>query len=193
MVINHSTIENSYIKKIEFLISTIPKSLIPKRGIPRVRVTNSLFHSFCLMYNMYLARGIKEEEDFFVMCKRHSVWAFSCLPPGRDCDIFLALKERIERDFSIFSMEHVIFHKMGHVFYHDKGLEINGSLYLESETMADIYANACMINFYKKTKITGLFSKFENISLKILENIEIKDHKKLLEVAELIHRKYGVI
>lgn len=64
MVINNSHLGNEYVEKINRLVSTIPKSLMPKLGISSIHLTKSLFHSFCLMYNKYFPTGEKRKKIF---------------------------------------------------------------------------------------------------------------------------------
>ena len=193
MIINHSTISNIDVNMVKILITSIPRNLKPKLGTPTIHLTNSLFHSFCLMYSKYPTTGDKSEEEFFDFCRKQKVWAFSCMPTKDSGDVYLALKERKNRDISFFSIEHTIFHEIGHLFHYGNGINIYGSMDVEHEALSDIYANACMINLFNKTKTNGMLSKFSEKSMKILKEIKIKESDKLLCLAETIYRKYGVL
>ena len=102
MIINHSHLCFGDIEKVNKLILTIPRNLIPKRGMPSIHLTKSLFHSFCLMYGKYMPTGEKNEEEFFDFCRRHDAWAFSCMPISDSGDVYLALENRLEREFYSF-------------------------------------------------------------------------------------------
>lgn len=193
MVINNSHLGNEYVGKINKLISTIPKILLPKNGIPPIHLTKSLFHSFCLMYNEYTPTGDKKEEEFFEFCKEHGVWAFSCMPNKNAGNIYLALEKRLERDYSLFSIEHVIFHEMGHLFYYGNGVKINNSIDVNHETLSDIYANACIINIFNKGLKNGIFDDIDKDSMKIMSELNHIKTSELLFIAESIYRKHGVL
>ena len=193
MIINHSTLSDCDVNMVKVLITSIPRDLRPKLGMPIIHLTNSLFHSFCLMYNKYPTTGSESEEKFFDFCREQKVWAFSCMPT-KDCgDVYLALKERKERKISYFSIEHTIFHEVGHIFHYENGIDISGSMDVEHETLSDIYANACIINLYNKTKTSGILSNFSEKSINILKETKVKGKVKLLNLAETIYRKQGVL
>lgn len=182
---------------IFMLVKSIPKILKPKNDWPTINLTNSLFHSYGVMYNKYYPSGKEEEERDFLFNMKNNVWAFT-VNTGRDkSDIYLALKQRLEKtetygkDYP--SIEHVVFHEIGHQFYYSQ--KINPNMF-DSEHLADIYANACMLNLYLKNKdFNGYYHKFSDRSMKILGEFKSKriKTKDLLPLAEVIWRKYGVI
>lgn len=182
---------------IFMLVKSIPKILKPKNGWPTINLTNSLFHSYGVMYNKYYPSGAIEEERDFLFNLKNNVWAFTVNIGNNKSDIYLALKQRLEKkeiygkDYP--SIEHVVFHEIGHQFYYSHGINLN---MFDSEQMADIYANACMLNLYIKNKcFSGYYNDFSERSLKILEEFKSKrvKTKDLLPIAEIIWRKYGVI
>ena len=182
---------------IFMLVKSIPKILKPKNDWPTINLTNSLFHSYGVMYNKYYPSGAIEEERDFIFNLKNNVWAFTLNIGNNKSDIYLALKQRLEKK-EIYgkdhpSIEHVVFHEIGHQFYYSNGINLN---MFDSEQMADIYANACMLNLYIKNKcFRGYYNDFSERSLKILEEFKSKrvKTKDLLPIAEIICRKYGVI
>lgn len=182
------------------LVNSIPKCLVPKNGIPDLNLTNSIFHSYGIMFRKYFPTGTKEEEEFFDFCRAQKTWAFSCLRLKERGDTYLSFKERLEskekNDIYKFSLEHVVFHEIGHHFYYQRGIDVSSILDVEHETLADIYANACMINFFQKNKpYNGIILPLSKRSIEILNKETSKRIKNedLLKIAELIWRKYGVI
>lgn len=182
---------------IFMLVKSIPKILKPKNDWPTINLTNSLFHSYGVMYNKYYPSGKEEEERDFLFNMKNNVWAFTVNTGGDKSDIYLALKQRLEKteiygkDYP--SIEHVVFHEIGHQFYYSK--EINPNMF-DSEHLADIYANACMLNLYLKNKdFNGYYHEFSDRSMKILGEFKSKriKTKDLLPLAEVIWRKHGVI
>lgn len=182
---------------IFMLIKSIPSNLKPNNGWPVINLTNSLFHSYGVMYRKYYASGREEEERDFIFNYKNNVWAFTVNVGNEKSDIYLALKQRIEKtdiygkDYP--SIEHVVFHELGHQYYSSKFINKN---FFDTELLADIYANACMINLYQKNKnFEGYYHKFSDRSLNILKETTVKKirAKELLSYAEIIWRKYGVI
>ena len=182
---------------IFMLIKSIPKLLKPANGWPDINLTNSLFHSYGVMYRKYYPTGRKEEEDNFKFNMENNVWAFTADIGKGKSDIYLALKQRLENK-EIYnehypSIEHVVFHEIGHQYYFNKGINVG---YFEAEHLADIYANACMINLYQKNKnFEGYYCKFSNESLEILKAVTFRRimPKKLLTHAQMVWEEYGVI
>ena len=178
------------------LVKSIPRILKPTFGFPIINLTNSLFHSYGVMYRKYYPSGRKEEEEDFKFNMENNVWAFTANVGENKSDIYLALKQRLSSDVyndSYPSIEHVVFHEIGHQYYFSRGIDTN---LFESEHLADIYANACMINlFQNNANYDGYYQKFSERSIKILKESTKRKivTKKLLPLAELIWRKYGVI
>lgn len=180
---------------IFMLIKSIPKILVPKNGFPNFNLTNSFFHSYGIMYTKFCPSGSKEEEEYFDFCRNNNVWAFTAYNGSKRGEVYLSLKERLEKDIykNNPSIEHVVFHEIGHQFYYSRETDVKE---IEGESLADIYANACMINLFQKNGHLGYYEKFSDRSSEILKNINngkrIKP-KNLLPVAEFIYRKYGVL
>ena len=182
---------------IFMLIKSIPKLLKPANGWPDINLTNSLFHSYGVMYRKYYPSGNTEEEREFLFNLKNNIWAFTKNCGKNKGDIYLALKQRLNRK-EIYngdhpSVEHVIFHEIGHQYYFSNGIDVN---FFEHEYLADIYANACMINLYQKNKnFEGYYSKFSDESLKILKAVTPKRimPKELLKHAQKVWEEYGVI
>ena len=182
---------------IFMLIKSIPKLLKPANGWPDINLTNSLFHSYGVRYRKYYPSGSIEEENDFKFNMENNVWAFTLNVGPHKSDIYLALKQRLENK-DIYgehhpSVEHVVFHEIGHQYYFNKGIDVG---YFEAEHLADIYANACMINLYQKNKnFEGYYCKFSNESLEILKAVTFRRimPKKLLTHAQMVWEEYGVI
>ena len=193
---------------LHFLVNSIPRCLIPKNGFPDFYLANTLFHLYGVMYGRHAPSGMKKEEDTFDFNRRNNVWAFTvwCKKPFGETtkgDVYLALKERIERQKKAeigydCSIEHVVFHEIGHQFYIGKGIVLGKSAAVdfEHEYLSDIYANACMISLHKKhAGYDGYYFKFPERTKKILKQTEKMkiNSKNILAAAEMIHRKEGVI
>lgn len=108
-------------------------------------------------------------------------------------DTYLALEDRLERKFSHFSIEHTIFHEIGHLFYYGKGVDVKSSIDANHETLSDIYANACMINMFNRGLKNGVFDDIKKDSIKIMSELNSIKVSELLFTAESVHRKYGVL
>lgn len=164
MVINNyaANVSKSPEKLIASMIETIPAKLMPENGIPKFNITNSLFHSYGVMFNEWKATGSKIEEEKFDFFRSMKVWAFSCLEKNDSGSIFLALKQRIDKrkEYKL-PIELVIFHEIGHHYYYGKGvgLDLSNMIDFDHETKADIYGLACFINYYNTTRDKGYYEK----------------------------------
>lgn len=193
---------------LHFLVGSIPRCLRPKNGFPDFYLANTLFHLYGVMYGKHAPSGMKKEEDTFDFNRKNNVWAFTvwCKKPLGETvkgDVYLALKERIERQEKTgfgygCTIEHVVFHEIGHQFYIGNGIVLGKSAAMdfEHEHLSDIYANACMINLHKKhAGYDGYYFPFNKRTKTILEKTEKMkiNGKNVLSIAEMVWRKYGVI
>lgn len=185
---------------IRKLLHSIPKSLIPKNGFPDFHITNSLFHSYGVMYQKYKPTGEDSEEEFYDFCKKQNVWAFSCMSTERSGDVYLGLRRRVEKNEDyVHSVEHVIFHEVGHHFYYQKGIDLTTDksvVDFDFEHRADAYANACMLNYFQMDmKANGYYESFSERLLQIIRETTSMDIRadKLLRIGENLYKKYGVL
>lgn len=193
---------------LHFLVSSIPRCLRPKNGFPGFYLANTLFHLYGVMYRRHNPSGMKKEEDSFDFNRKYNVWAFTlwCRRPFGETmkgDVYLALRERVEKQEKTgfeygCTIEHVVFHEIGHQFYIGNGIVLGESdaIDFEHEFLANIYANACMINLHKKHKdYNGYYFPFPKRTKNLLEKTEKMkvNSKNILSVAEMIHKNEGVI
>lgn len=194
---NYTNISGDIEKKIEKMLKTIPTGLIPRNGLPTIHLTNSLFHSYGIMYQKYQPSGEEEEEEFFDFCKRQNVWAFTCLQQINNGDTYLSIKERFNEKNEYFrSAEHSIFHEIGHLYYYQKGIGLSSIIDKEHETLSDIYANACILNMIKNHKEYDFFDKKRGKEIEgIVSKYSIKKngYKILLSTGEKIFRDIGCL
>lgn len=189
-------VDKRVIKKIEFLMSTIPKELLPQNGIPTIHVTNSLFHSYGVMYQKYSPTGEASEEEFFDFCRKQNVWAITCLQSFGNGDTYLSINDRLTKNIYARSVEHAIFHEIGHLYYYQNGIGLSSTIDTEHESLADIYANACIVNLilnYKKYSLIDTSKNYIKETVSKHVKRRVVSAKKIMEIGEKIFRKDGVL
>lgn len=196
VVAGTKNVNKNVIKKIEFLMKTIPNELVPKNGIPEIHITNSLFHSYGVMYQKYIPTGEKSEEDFFNFCREQNVWAFTCLQFYEKGDTYLSICERLNNKIYSRSVEHAIFHEIGHLYHYQNGIMLSSAIDTEHESLSDIYANACIINLIMNYKKYSLIDESKNYIKEIVHKYvkrKILSSKNMMDIGERIFRKDGVL
>jgi hypothetical protein len=183
-------------KMINEMIDTIPSKFIPRHGFPHFILTNSLFHSYGMMFSKYQPSGSKMEEERFDFFRSQKVWALSCLESDKQGLVLLALKQRVEnkKDYQL-PIELVTFHEIGHHYYFDKNTTIEAVVDFNHEKESDIYGLACFVNYCNETGSNGYYEKFNGKTISRLERARELglNRKNMMKVARKVIDEQGTL
>lgn len=146
---------------IKKLVDSIPKRLVPRLGFPDFHLTNTLLHSYAVMYEKYEMVSSQEAQQNFLNYIDTDVWAFTSFKIEEHGDVYLALDTRYNGIVQYHKpIEFVVLHEIGHhwLFGRFEQEMPSGEL---SENRADDYAMACFLNYVSTNNIrTGFEEPF---------------------------------